>query len=193
MANKKKNQKTKINMGAHKGSRFSEFDLAARRTTIPLHSFLKPDELSLYYVLDRLPVRSETGLADHDIQHLLARVMGTSIERVRYTIDKMASLGIVVKPGKNTTYLESVIEFKVVYDLCVKLGSYPFGFGEFLRIVIGNSNVDNISPAAFVKAYDLMNERYETITLTRAQNDEKGSREYELYGRRRSIVFDFDD
>ncbi len=171
-----KQKKTKINMGSHTGTRFSEFDLAARRTTIPLHSFLKPDELSLYYVLDRLPVRSETGLADQDIQHLLARVMGTSVERVRYTIDKMSSMGLVVKPGKNTTYLESVIDFKVVYDLCVKLGSYPFGFGEFLRIITGNADVDSIPPSDFVKAYELMNERYDTFVLRRNSKD-KGTRE----------------
>ncbi len=166
-------KKTKINMGAHTGSRFSEFDLAARRTTIPLHSFLKPDELSLYYVLDRLPVRSETGLADNDIQCLLARVMGTSVDRVKYTIGKMAQMGLVVKPGKNTTYLESVIEFKTVYDLCVKLGSYPFGFGEFLRLVTDNMDVNEISPSHFVDAYKMMNASYETTVLDFSKIKEK--------------------
>lgn len=158
---KRKKQNSSINMGPHSGTRFSEFDLAARRTTIPLHSFLRPDELSMYYVLDRLPVRSEVGLADNNIQHMLARIMGTSLERVRYTIDKMASLGIVVQPGTNTTYLESVIEFKIVYDLCVKLGSYPFGFGEFLRNITGNTNVDHITPKDYVTAYKNMNDWYD--------------------------------
>ncbi len=186
---KKKDKELNINMGAHSGSRFSEFDLAARRTTIPLHSFLRPDELSLYYVLDRLPVRSEIGLADNSIQHTLARIMGTSVERVRYTIDKLASLGIIIAPGKNTAYLESVIEFKIVYDLCCKLGSYPFGFGEFLRNVTGNMNVDSITPADYVKAYDAMNEWYDRQFY---QKKAKAQQKPKERGLRASRVLDYD-
>ena len=129
--------------------RFSGTELLMRRSTLPLHSFLSANELSLYYILDRFPVHSQTGLADRNIVTMLSRIMAVSYDETEQTIWNLYRLGFIDKPGTDTSWLETALNFPVITDFCSKLGAHSPGFGLCLRNVIQLKNVDEITPAEF--------------------------------------------
>ena len=129
--------------------RFSGTELLMRRSTLPLHSFLSANELSLYYILDRFPVHSQTGLADRNIVTVLSRIMAISYGETERTIRNLYRLGFIDEPGTDTSWLETALNFPVITDFCSKLGAHSPGFGLCLRNVTQLKNVDEITPAEF--------------------------------------------
>lgn len=147
------------NEGRKIEKRFSEQELAMKRTTLPLHSFLGLDELSVYYVLDRMPVRSPLGIGDQKAVRTVARIAGFEVGRAQRAIDGLVALGLVREPGTDTTMAESVIRFSEVYALCKKLGDYPVGFGKYLRKWSGDTAACEIAPGTFLAAMkDMMDD-----------------------------------
>lgn len=132
--------------------RFSEQELAMKRTTLPLHSFLDSAELSVYYILDRMPVRNAAGIGDRRTVRTIAKVAGMTTECAQRAIESLVSLGLVQEPGRDTTMTGSAIRFSDVYELCRKLGDYPVGFGKYLRRLSGNTMASRIQPKLFVEA-----------------------------------------
>jgi|P1105metagenome_2_1110788.scaffolds.fasta_scaffold03652_17 hypothetical protein len=137
-------------------TRMTEAELAIRRTTLPLHSFLTADELSLYYILDRFPVRSPNGIGDPKFAGALSSIMGRSLKDTRAAIESLATLGMIQAPGTDTLGMESVIDFPIVCGFCKSLGDYPIGFGRYLRKITGDTRVDAITPLEYTKAYQKM-------------------------------------
>ena len=129
--------------------RFSGTELLMRRSTLPLHSFLSANELSLYYILDRFPVHSQTGLADRNIVTVLSRIMAISYGETERTIRNLYRLGFIDEPGTDTSWLETALNFPVITDFCSKLGAHSPGFGMCLRNVTQLKNVDEITPSEF--------------------------------------------
>jgi len=148
-------QKSKTKSGRTE-TRMTETELAIRRTTLPLHSFLTADELSLYYILDRFPVQSPNGIGDPKFAGALSSIMGRSLKDTRAAISSLAALGVVLAPGTDTLGMESVIDFPVVCTFCKQLGDYPIGFGRYLRKISGDTRVDSITPMEYTKAYQKM-------------------------------------
>lgn len=132
------------NINNKKMKRLSEREMAMRRTTLPLHSFLTGDELSLYYILDRLPIRNRFGIGDKGEVAVIQKIMGRPMEDVEDAIDGLVSLGIIHPPGTDTTWMESVIDFPVLYDFCTRLGQHQLGFGACLRRITGMKPIAKI-------------------------------------------------
>lgn len=151
-------QPTRQQSGAVRGNgRMTELDLTIRRTTLPLHSFLcKPYELSLYYILDRLPVESNNGVGDLNIMRMLSEILGCSINDAQIAMRSLVGLGLVVGPGIDTNGMESVINFPVSFDFCRRLGNYPIGFGKWLRRRSNGLKIDSITPSMYTEAYKNM-------------------------------------
>ncbi len=132
--------------------RMSEKDLAIRRTTLPLHSFLDTVELSVYYILDRLPIRNPFGVESKEVLRVIAGISGLSVEQVTCAVSRLRLMSIVSGPTPESVTLGSAIMYDNVYKFCSMLGAYPIGFGRFLRYVTCNSDVTKITPAQFGRA-----------------------------------------
>ena len=147
------------NTNNKKMKRLSEREMAMRRTTLPLHSFLTKDELSLYYILDRLPVRNRFGIGDRNEVAVIQKIMGCSQEDTGRALDGLVRLGIIYPPGTDTTWMESVINFPVLFDFCTRLGQHPLGFGGCLRNVTGFKDIREIGP----REYGLAEKAYRAL------------------------------
>ncbi len=149
--------------------RTSEREMAMRRTTLPLHSFLTPGELSLYYILDRFPVRNRFGIGDRGEVAVISQIMGCSIAETDQAIDGLVRLGIIQPQGTDTTWMESIINFPALFEFCTRLGQHPVGFGACLRNVTGFKNIQLINASD----YGLAEKAYRALEgLTHACTDD---------------------
>ena len=159
------------NTNNKKMKRLSEREMAMRRTTLPLHSFLTSDELSLYYILDRLPVRNRFGVGDRNEVAVIQKIMGCPMEVTEKALDGLVRLGIIYPPGTDTTWMESVINFPVLFDFCTRLGQHPLGFGGCLRGVTGMKDIREIGS----RDYGLAENAYRALESgTHARTDVSG-------------------
>lgn len=137
------------NVNNIKVKRLSEREMAMRRTTLQLHSFLTSDELSLYYILDRLPVRNRFGIGDRSEVAVIQKIMGCGADETEKAVDGLVRMGLIQPPGTDTTWMESIINFPSVFEFCTRLGQHPLGFGRFLREVTGYMHIDEIGPREY--------------------------------------------